>query len=386
LKSRLFSNILAASHWNRRTYMSIEDAIATLTTVGKKARLYCSMPVVEGITPLALHDPEKSEPIETSEPFERRHGIFRLNEIGLSPLDHDCLYGDGVFEGILIYRGHVFLFREHMERLGRSLERTFIDLPMSLSELTWQVVRTIQAVGFNSEQNGYIRLVVSRGLGDLGINPAKCVGATIYCIVSTIKLYPPEAYEKGIKLGLTKKIRRPDESTVDPTVKSLNYLNNVLALIEGTRGTDLMESLMLNRDGFVAEATVDNIFVIHKGEGWEKDPGEVRIHTPHADYCLNGITRATIMNLAATKGYQVVEDARLMPIEMVGPDREVFMTGTGAGVMPITHVHGVAVGDGTPGPVTRDLVKAYVARMADAKNGLAITATRKETFEYMNGK
>jgi len=366
--------------------MSILDAVTALKAVGQKARLYCSMPVVDGITPLALLNPEKSERIETSEEIERRQGIFRMNEIGLSPLDHDCLYGDGVFEGILIYKGQVFLFREHMERLGRSLELTFIDLPMSLAELTWQVVRTIQQVGFNHDQNGYIRLVVSRGIGDLGINPAKCVGATIYAVVSTIKLYPTEAYERGIKLGLTKVIRRPDQSTIDPTVKSLNYLNNVLALIEGTRGTNLMESLMLNRAGFVAEATVDNIFVIHRAQGWEKNPKQVRIHTPLADYCLNGITRATIMELALAKGYEVVEDGRLMPIEMVGPDREVFMTGTGAGVMPITHVHGVAVGEGKPGPVTRDLVATYRERMADPRYGLKITATRDETYAYIEGR
>lgn len=365
--------------------MSKQDAIETLKAVGRAARLYVSMPVIEGVTPRGLMESPASELAETSEDFPRRHGIFALDEVGISPLDHDCLYGDGVFEGILIYAGQVFLFKEHMERLGRSLERTFIDLPCSLEELTWQVVRTIQQVGFADGQNGYIRLVVTRGMGDLGISPSKCVGATIYCIVSTINLYPAEAYERGIQLGLTKKIRRPDKSTVDPTVKSLNYLNNVLALIEGTQGTNLMESLMLNRAGFVAEATVDNIFVINRGEGWEKDPSRVVIHTPSDEYCLNGITRATLKGLAEQKGYQVVVDPYLMPIEMVGPDREVFMTGTGAGVMPITHVHGVQVGDGVPGPVTRDLVATYRERMADPANGLAISASHAETLAYMKG-
>ncbi|MBN2492450.1 MAG: aminotransferase class IV [Planctomycetes bacterium] len=363
--------------------MSKKDAIEALVTVGRNARLYCCMPVIEGITPVGLMESPASEPLETGEDFMRRHGIFRLNEVGISPLDHDCLYGDGVFEGILIYRGQVFLFREHMERLGRSLEKTSIELPYSLAELTWQVVRTIQAVGFSESQNGYIRLVVTRGMGDLGINPKKCVGSTIYCIVSTIKLYPTEAYERGIQLGLSKTIRRPDQSTIDPTVKSLNYLNNVLALIEGTRGTDLMESLMLNRSGFVAEATVDNIFVIERSNGWEKDPANVRVRTPSDEYCLNGITRATLIELARAKGYRVVIDPHLMPIEMVGPDREVFMTGTGAGVMPITHLHGVKVGDGVPGPVTRDLVKSYMERMADPKYGLGIKATRKQTLDYL---
>jgi len=363
--------------------MSKKDAVEALEAVGRNARLYACMPVIEGVTPVGLIESKRSEPLDTHEEFPRRHGIFHLNEVGVSPIDHDCLYGDGVFEGILIFHGQVFLFREHMERLGRSLERTHIALPYDLSELTWQVMRTIQQVGFNNQQNGYIRLVVTRGMGDLGINPKKCVGSTIYCIVSTIKLYPTEAYERGIQLGLSKTIRRPDKSTIDPTVKSLNYLNNVLALIEGTDGTDLMESLMLNRSGFVAEATVDNIFVVNKSEGWESDPSKVLIHTPSDEYCLNGITRATIMELARDKGYQVIVDPNLMPIEMVGPEREVFMTGTGAGVMPITHLHGVEVGHGVPGPVTRDLVKTYTDRMADPAHGLSIKATREETLAYM---
>jgi branched-chain amino acid aminotransferase len=135
----------------------------------------------------------------------------------------------------------------------------------------------------------------------------------------------------------------------------------------------------------VAEATVDNIFVINRGEGWEDDPARVVIHTPSDEYCLNGITRATLMELAEEKGYRVIVDPYLMPIEMVGPEREVFMTGTGAGVMPITHVHGVQVGDGVPGPVTRDLVATYRERMADPANGLEITATRDETLAYMKG-
>ncbi len=365
--------------------MSKKDAIETLKTVGQNARLYCCMPVIDGVTPIGLMESPCGEPVETGEEFPRRHGIFRLNEVGISPLDHDCLYGDGIFEGILIYRRQVFLFREHMERLGRSLQRTYIELPYSLSELTWQVMRTIQEIGFGEKQTGYIRLVVTRGMGDLGINPKKCVGSTIYCIVSTIKLYPAEAYERGIQLGLTKSIRRPDRTTIDPTVKSLNYLNNVMALIEGTQGTDLMESLMLTKSGFVAEATVDNIFVIHRADGWEQDPSRVVIRTPSDDYCLNGITRATIMNLARDKGYQVVVDRQIMPIEMVGPNREVFMTGTGAGVMPITHLHGVSVGEGKPGPVTRDLVQAYMARMRDPACGLSIDAGRDETFRYMEG-
>lgn len=365
--------------------MSIQQALNALAEVGRSARVYYSMPEIDGVTPVALCDPERSGVLETDEPFTRREGIFKLNEVGLSPLDHDCLYGDGVFEGILIYHGQVFLLREHMHRLVQSLDRTRIHLPFDLGELTWRVMQTIQQVDLPEPQNGYIRLVVSRGMGDLGINPAKCVGASVYCVVSSIKLYPAEAYERGIKLGLTKQIRRPDQSTIDPTVKSLNYLNNVMALIEGTEGTDLMESLMLNRFGFVAEATVDNIFVVNRGDDWQKNPAATRIHTPAAEYCLNGITRATIMELARDRGYTMVEDPHLMPIEMVGPDREVFMTGTGAGVMPITHLHGVAVGDGKPGPVTRQLVDDYRTRMAAPGQGLSISATRDETLDYMRG-
>jgi branched-chain amino acid aminotransferase len=343
------------------------------------------MPVIEGITPRALV--ESREAVETADPsgLRRRDGIFRLDEIGLSPLDHVALYGDACFEGILIRNGHIFLYREHLERLESSAAKMELDIPLDRFELTDRILETCRRVPL-PEGAGYIRLVVTRGIGDLGINPLKCVTPTVFAIVSTIRLYSREAYEKGIPLGLTRRIRRPSAVTLDPNIKSNNYLNNVLALLEGTRGRGLVESLMLTPDGFVAEATVDNVFSILKHPGWESDPSKVELRTPSSQYCLIGITRSSVMQLAQRRGYRVVVRDDLLPIDLVGPGKECFMTGTGAGVMPITRIEDVDVGEGRPGPVTMNLVDDIGRMMSDPANGLAIDTPREMIPEALEGR
>ncbi|MFH0777758.1 MAG: aminotransferase class IV, partial [Candidatus Eisenbacteria bacterium] len=202
-------------------------AVGALEEVGGRARVFVSMPVVKGITPEALVKTPGAEKVRTGEPFVRIHNIVPSDKVGLSFFDHAALYGDACFEGILIKNGIIFLYKEHVDRLWNSAAGLSIDIPYSKEELSWQVVRTIQSVGFKKSENGYIRLVATRGIGDLGINPKKCVGATVYAIVSTIKLYPKEAYERGIELGISRRIRRPDGSVLNPGIKSNNYLNNV---------------------------------------------------------------------------------------------------------------------------------------------------------------
>lgn len=358
-------------------------AARALQQVGSRAWVFASMPVVEGVTPRALLDPATSAACATEEPLPRRQGYFRLDQIGLSPLDHVALYGDACFEGILVPHGQIFLFREHLWRLWRSASRLRIGIPHSLEDLACEILETTSRVGYGPQETGYIRLVLSRGMGDLGINPAKCVGATLYSLSSTISLYPREMYESGIELGLTRQIRRPDERVLDPTVKSNNYVNNVMALMEGTAGRRLMESLVLTRDGFIAEATVDNIFCVQRQNGWERDPGRVLLRTPRKAYCLNGITRALVLRIAARRGYRVLDEEDMLPIDMVGADREAFMTGTGCGVMPIIALDGHAIGEGRPGDVTRALVEEVRAAMADPEYGLRIGASRQEVREYL---
>lgn len=336
-----------------------------------------SMPVIEGVTPRPLMESPDVRETEDPSGLRRRDGIFRLDEIGLSPMDHAALYGDAVFEGILIRNNSIFLYKEHMDRLDVSLEMIDVELPMSRQDLTEQLLETCGRVEF-AEGVGYIRLVVSRGMGDLGINPAKCITPTVFAIVSTIRLYSRESYRKGIPLGLSRRVRRPSRATLDPNIKSNNYLNNVLALQEGTREPGLVESLMLTTEGFVAEATVDNIFSVLRHDGWENDPSRVEIHTPSSKFCLQGITRATVMALAEKRGYRVSTRDDLLPIDLVGPGKECFMTGTGAGVMPIVKIADVEVGDGTPGSVTLGLVEDITAMMDDRTNGLPLDTPKEQ--------
>lgn len=246
-----------------------------------------------------------------------------------------------------------------------------------------KVLETARVASFGPGDKGYIRLVVTRGIGDLGINPAKCIGATVFALVSTIRIYPPQRYESGVELGCARHVRQPDETIIDPTVKSNNYLNNVLALLEGTEGTPYLEAIILTREGFVAEATVDNLFVVRRRRGWETDPARVLIETPRPEYCLNGITRALVLQFAREMGFRVNDKADLLPMDLIGSDREVFMTGTAAGVMPVVGISGQAVDDGRPGPITRRFIEQVNAAMEAPDFGLAIEAAEAQAQEYL---
>ncbi|MEM7246198.1 MAG: aminotransferase class IV [Acidobacteriota bacterium] len=359
----------------------VRKAAEALTDIASGARVWVSMPVVDEITPSLLMDDQYSETLSTDEPLPRRAGIFPLKDAPLSVLDHLSLYGDGCFEGILIKHGQIFMWREHLDRLDRSARLLGIDQPFSHRQLTDIILRACQESTLSD--TGYIRLVLSRGIGDLGINPAKCVAPTAFAIVSRIAVYPSETYATGIPIGLAKHVRRPGKNVLDPTIKTTNYINNVLALQEGTTGGEL-EALMLNDRGFIAEASVDNIFIVDKEEGWEDDPSKVLVRSPKAEYCLNGITRATLIELLRERGYQVESECDLVPIECVGPGRECFMTGTGAGVMPIISVAGVQVGDGKPGPVTTQMVSDMAEVLAAPEDGLAIDASDSVIDDYLS--
>jgi branched-chain amino acid aminotransferase len=264
-------------------------------------------------------------------------------EARISVFDHGLLYGDGVFEGIRIYHGRVFKLAEHIDRLYQSASAISLQIPMSKGEMEAAV---IEAVKVNAKEDGYIRLIVTRGEGPLGIDPLTCGKATVIIIVSDIRLYPEEYYRDGIEIIIASTRRIPPEC-LDPRIKSLNYLNNILAKLEA-RHSGCSEAVMLNAQGFVAECTADNIFIVKKEA----------LFTP-APYngALEGITRGTVMQEARSMGITALE-ATLAPYDLHTAD-ECFLTGTGAEIVPVIKVDGRTIGNGRPGPVTGRLIAAF---------------------------
>lgn len=272
----------------------------------------------------------------------------------ISVFDHGLLYGDGVFEGIRIYGGLIFKLKEHIDRLYESARGIALTIPMEPDHLMRAVRDTVQA---NNKTDGYIRLIVTRGAGDLGLNPDNCKQATVIIIVGDIALYPKECYEKGIAV-ITASTRRLGRDMLDPRIKSMNYLNNILAKIEAKQA-GCMEAVMLNREGYIAECTGDNIFMVHQGI----------LLTPHPSMgLLKGITRDTVMELAAARDFPCRETA-LTPYDLYRAD-ECFVTGSGAELMPVAAADGRPIGNGVPGPLTAALSAAFrdfIREIVDAR-------------------
>lgn len=267
------------------------------------------------------------------------------SEAKISVFDHCVLYGDGVFEGIRIYDGCIFRLKQHLDRLWSSAKYIRLTIPMSQDEMTSAIVETVRA---NDLRSGYIRLVVTRGDGDLGLDPRKCPKPTVFIIATQIGLYPAEAYEKGMEI-ITATTRRLNSSAFNPRVKSCNYINNVMAKIECI-DANVPEALMLDHNGFVVEATADNVFLVKYGT----------IFTPPAWLgALKGITRDAIIELAINDGIEVREEP--FTLYEVYDAAEMFLTGTAAEAVPITKVDGRVIGDGTPGPITRSLISRFKA-------------------------
>lgn len=261
----------------------------------------------------------------------------------VSVFDHGLLYGDGVFEGIRAYNGRVFRLNQHLDRLYDSARSINLDVGLSKEELLNVVLETLRR---NSLKDAYIRLVASRGVGDLGLDPRKCSRATLFCIADRIELYPKEMYENGLELA-TVPTRRNLPEAVNPRIKSLNYLNNILGKIEATRSGSV-EGLMLNQEGYVTEATGDNIFVVKSGK---------LITPPSYVGILEGITRATVMELAVKSGIEVQESVFTRHDIYVAD--ECFLTGTAAELIPVVKLDGRTIGSGKPGAITVNLIKAF---------------------------
>ena len=261
----------------------------------------------------------------------------------VSVFDHGLLYGDGVFEGIRLYDGCVFKLDEHLERLEYSATAILHDLPMSRQEIADAVCETCRA---NNLSNGYVRLVVTRGVGHLGLTPDGCGPPSIIIIADNIQLYPEELYEKGLKI-ISVPTRRINASALPPAVKSLNYLNNILAKIEAKK-VGFQEALMLNDKGEIAECTGDNVFVLSKGV----------LYTPPLDAgSLRGITRAAVIDIAADLGIPCREQALTRYDLWTAED--CFLTGTAAEVIPCVEVDHRQVGNGEPGPTTKSFISKF---------------------------
>ncbi len=263
----------------------------------------------------------------------------------VSVFDHGLLYGDGIFEGIRAYNGRVFKLKEHIDRLFYSAKALLLDIPLSHAEIMRAVVETCRR---NKLRDGYIRLVVTRGVGTLGLNPNRCKRPSVIVIADKIQLYPQEMYDKGMAI-VTVPTTRNHHNAVNPAIKSLNYLNNILAKIEANIA-GVEEAIMLNTAGYVAECTGDNVFILKGGQ----------MYTPPLSAgALYGITRGVVMELARESGIAVTEPD-LTRYDLFNAD-ECFLTGTGAELIPVTKIDGRVIGDGRPGPLTKDLVKRYHA-------------------------
>jgi len=261
----------------------------------------------------------------------------------VSVFDHGLLYGDGVFEGIRVYSRRVFELEAHLRRLYESAKAIRLDVPMQKNELTSAIERTVEANGI---VDGYIRLVVTRGVGNLGLNPFTCKDSSLFIIADKIQLYSEELYETGMKI-ISATTARNHPLTIPPQVKSLNYLNNILAKIEAL-DNNVPEAVMYNHEGYVAEATGDNVFIVRNGV----------ICTPPVEAgALEGITRNLVIRLAKKEGLEVVEK-NLTRCDLYICD-EFFLTGTAAEVIGIVEIDGRTVGDGKPGLVTKLLREKF---------------------------
>lgn len=269
--------------------------------------------------------------------------FFEKEEAKISVFDRGLLYGDGIFEGIRLYNGVIFKCKEHIERLYNAAKAVKIEIPVSKEEMEEIVAQSCRK---NKLQNGYIRLIVTRGIGDLGLDPDKCEKPEIICIAGDIRLYPEELYQKGMN-AITSSQRRNKATIVDPQIKSLNYLNNMLAKIEANR-VGAAEAIMLNEDGIVTECTGDNIFIIKKGV----------IYTPPIHVgILDGITRNTVIDICQEIGIPIYE--KEFTLFNVYSADECFFTGSAAEIIAVTNVDDRIIGTGKEGEMTRKLREAF---------------------------
>jgi branched-chain amino acid aminotransferase len=269
--------------------------------------------------------------------------FFDQADAKISVFDHGFLYGDGIFEGIRLYSGCVFRLEEHLERLEYSAKAILLDLPWTRKQIS---DATCESCRVNGLKDGYIRLIVSRGVGSLGLSPKSCATPQLIIIADKIQLYPPEFYEQGLKI-ITVPTRRCNPAALPPTIKSLNYLNNILAKIEA-QNLGFHEAIMLNDQGYIAECTGDNLFLVHKGK---------LLTPPFSAGALSGITRGAVLDIAK-KLKMPVEEKNLTRYDAWIAD-EIFITGTAAEVVSIIEMDGRVIGSGKPGPAAKKITAEF---------------------------
>ena len=269
--------------------------------------------------------------------------FYPEEEAKISVFDHGLLYGDGVFEGIRAYEGRVFKLEEHLRRLEDSAQAILLKIPLTREEMRAAVLETCKR---NKMKSGYLRLVVTRGKGYLGLSPDRCKKATVIIIASELELYPEKYYREGLRV-VTVPTWRNSPAALDPSIKSLNYLNNILAKIEGQQA-GAQEVILLNPQGLVAECSGDNIFFIRD---------QVLVTPKLSSGALNGITRNTVLDIAREAGWKTREDD-VRRYDLFTAE-EMFLTGTGAEVIPVVEVDGRTIGTGKPGKHTADLIRRY---------------------------
>jgi len=276
--------------------------------------------------------------------------LVPAEKAAVSVFDHGLLYGDGVFEGIRVYGGRIFKCRTHLCRLFESARAIRLQIPYSIDELTAAMQQTIEANNGDDNNVGYIRLCATRGIGTLGLNPLSCKNSSVFVIADAITLYTKEMYENGLAV-ITSSVLRNHPAALSPRIKSLNYLNNIMAKLDAL-DAGLMEAVMLNHQGYVAECTGDNIFIVRS---WE---GKPTLITPplHAGI-LEGVTMNVVIELAKQQGIPVIR-MDLTKHDLYTAD-EMFLTGTAAEAIPVTQIDGRQIGDGRPGAVTRQLIQAF---------------------------
>ncbi len=281
---------------------------------------------------------------------------YPKSQAKISVFDHGLLYGDGIFEGIRAYNGSVFKLKEHIDRLYRSAHMIMLEIPMAKEQMIQAVLETLRK---NSLKDSYIRLIVTRGVGDLGLNPKKCAKPTIIIITDTITLHKVEAKEKGVTAMLSWVKRDPVDAT-SHEIKSLNYLNSILAKIEANiAGVD--EAICLDKNGFICEGVAENMFMVKNG----------KLFTPPSyTGALQGITAEEVMRLARRLGYDV-EEKNITPYELFNAE-EAFFTGTAAEIIPVREINKRTIDSGKPGPITKKLMAEFSKVVLDPKEGVAI--------------
>jgi branched-chain amino acid aminotransferase len=281
---------------------------------------------------------------------------YPRSQAKVSVFDHGLLYGDGVFEGIRAYKRVVFKLKEHVDRLYRSAHMIMLEIPLKREEMVQAVLETLRR---NNLKDAYIRLVVTRGIGDLGLNPRKCLRPTTIVIADTISLHKTEAKQDGVTAMLSWVKRDPVDATTHE-IKSLNYLNSILAKIEANiNGVD--EAICLDKNGFVCEGVAENIFIVKNG----------KLFTPPSyTGALPGITAGEVVKLAQRLGYEI-EERNITPYELFNAE-EVFFTGTAAEVVPVKEINKRVINSGRPGPITRKLIEEFAKLVCDPTHGILI--------------